>query len=379
MLVRVHATMEAAEQDWATPGLAGYAFQTLAWLRAWQDTMGAAAGIRPALAVVTDAGGRVLLCLPLGVATRRGIRTLAFLGGNVTDYNAPLADPAFTPDAASFAALWRQILQALPPHDVIRLVRMPATLDPPGGAGQSPVPNPMALLAGAHRAGEARSARLPASYDTFMAGRRPKFVADTRRLHRRMAEIGPVTLRVAATAEDMQSTLGVLFQLKSRRWRETGSKDWADDPPFRAFYHALSRSGLPGGEVHGSLLTIGDTPVAVHWGVIYRARFYYLMIGWAAGEWMRFATGRQITDALIRQAIPAGIRVFDFTAGDEPYKRDWVDTTLPLLAYTAATTRRGQAALALHHAARQLRTRAKGITWLRKAVRRARGLPPMGD
>ena len=368
--------MAAAEQDWATPGLAGYAFQNLAWLRAWHTTMGV--GVRLALTVVEDAGGRVVLCLPLGIFTRRGVRIVAFLGGVVTDYNAPLADPGFAAglNAADVAAMWRLIRTALPPHDVIRLTRMPVTLDP-AAAGQPPVANPLALLAGVGDDGQARSVALPATYEAFLAGRKAKFVADTRRRQRRMAELGRVELHVAKTAPEMQSTLDTLFQMKSRRWRETRSKDWSEHPPFRAFYQTLSASGLPGGQVHGSSLTVGETPVAVHWGMIYRARFYHLMLGWAAGDWMRFATGRLITDALIQQVIPAGVRVFDFTVGNEGYKQDWVDTALPLLSYTAAVTRRGQAALALRRAARLLRARAKQVTWLRTIIRRIRKLPPL--
>ena len=42
-----------------------------------------------------------------------------------------------------------------------------------------------------------------------------------------------------------------------------------------------------------------------------------------------------------------GLTRFDFTIGDEPYKRDWCDTEQQLFDYSAATTVRGLPAAAM--------------------------------
>ena len=42
-------------------------------------------------------------------------------------------------------------------------------------------------------------------------------------------------------------------------------------------------------------------------------------------------------------AIERGYRIFDFTIGDERYKRDWCDTELKLYDYLSAATWRGAA------------------------------------
>jgi len=44
---------------------------------------------------------------------------------------------------------------------------------------------------------------------------------------------------------------------------------------------------------------------------------------------------------LLRRAIDRGFRYFDFTIGDEPYKRDWADSKLVLYDYLAGDTVRG--------------------------------------
>ena len=68
-----------------------------------------------------------MLILPLGIYRRGWLRVLRFLGGVVTDYNAPLIDPDFAwrIGEAEFAALWRRILDLLPGVDLVWLRRMP--------------------------------------------------------------------------------------------------------------------------------------------------------------------------------------------------------------------------------------------------------------
>ena len=44
---------------------------------------------------------------------------------------------------------------------------------------------------------------------------------------------------------------------------------------------------------------------------------------------------------MLRQAIERGFRIFDFTIGDERYKRDWCDTELELYDHISVATLRG--------------------------------------
>jgi CelD/BcsL family acetyltransferase involved in cellulose biosynthesis len=48
----------------------------------------------------------------------------------------------------------------------------------------------------------------------------------------------------------------------------------------------------------------------------------------------------------MKHAIGRGCREFDFTIGDEPYKREWSDRELKLFDYIAAVTLRGSLAAA---------------------------------
>ncbi|MCJ2132200.1 GNAT family N-acetyltransferase [Methylobacterium sp. E-045] len=374
--IRVHRSVRDAEADLEAPGLAGYAFGRFAWIEAWQDTLGASTGTEPAIVVVADA--RVRMVLPLGIARRNGLRVLEFLGGNVTDYNAPNVEPAFARglDAASVQALWQLIRAALPPHDAVHLLRMPATLDPPEEDGAERVPNPLVSLPGVRAAGHARSVTLPDSYAKLTGAMRPRFVADTQRRYRRLNEVGPVALVVAEGEAAMQDVLSGLKPMKSRRWRETKARDWFATSAFAGFYDTMARMRLPEGRIHGSSLTVSGIPVASHLGLVYRGRFYLLLLGWESDEWQRFSTGRLVVDALLKNAIEESLRVFDFTVGDEAYKDEWVDTQLPLFRFDSAVTARGRLASIVADLRDRLRARAKRVTWLRGLIRKLAGRAP---
>ena len=55
----------------------------------------------------------------------------------------------------------------------------------------------------------------------------------------------------------------------------------------------------------------------------------------------RFGPGAAHLHDLLHLAIDRGFEIFDFTIGDERYKRDWCDTELKLYDSISAVTWRG--------------------------------------
>lgn len=353
----------------AEGAMAHWAFQTLGWLQAWQDTLGAAEGARPCPVLVEDAAGPVML-LPFGVFPAGPLRELRFLGGIVTDYHAPLLAPDWEArlGPGGFAALWPRILAALPPVDLIRLERMPAFVEE--------VPNPLAALPGLRATEPALAIRLPDSLPAYLKTRKSAWVADTRRKRRRLNEIAPLAYRPAADAAGRAAALAAMMARKSRRWVETGNPDAFRRPEFRGFYARMSESRPGNGRVHAATLSVGEEVVATHWGLIHRGRFFYLMVGWSGGEWAKYSVGRIIIEDMVAEAIAEGCAVFDLTVGDEAYKFDWTENRLEMRALLEARSWKGRLALAAAAAREAARERLKRVAWLRRAVRRAMGRKP---
>lgn len=367
----VHETLAQAREPWRQvmdDGL-GYVFQTWEWNDAWQNTIGRAQGVRPRIVDVRDATGRTVALWPLAIYRRSRLRVLDFLGDVVSDYRAPVLSAAFVaalPDGA-FNALWQAILRSLRGVDMVALRRMPEHLEGPGG-----VINPMARLPGALHAENAYAARLPADMDAFRKRLSSKKLGDMRRLLRQLEAVAPVRFTEVTDASALPATMQALARQKSRRWRESGSRDLFEEPGYLDFYRALAFDPGTGAEVVVNSMHAGDEVVAAHWGARYRGRYYWILPTYAAGDWMRYSCGRALMGHMIAWSIAHGDQVFDLTVGEEAYKKDWADHVLALYEWSQALTLPGRAFLA----GRDAKAWARRQGWLRRLVRRLKGLPP---
>ncbi len=362
--ITVFRSVEAAEGIWreAEARGRGYAFQRYDWHAAWQATIGAAERVDPYIVRVVDAADATMLLLPLGVYRLQGLRVLRPLGGLVTDYNAPLLEPGFaaqvTPEQV--AGLWSAILDALPRIDLVWLRRMPEMVE---GAR-----NPLVFLSGARHTEDAHTARLGPTMAQFRAEHTLSW-PDTRRRRRRLSEQGRLEFVVAASPEKQHAMLQSLAPLKSRHWRRAGSRDWFAEPGYLRFYETLTAAPPPDVEVHVSALRVDDVVVAAHWGLVAGGRFYHLVTAYD-DQWSRYAPGRLLIEDLVDWCIRRGdIRLFDFTAGAEPYKREWTDHSMPLYEVIAPRSALGTAYVTW----RGWRERLKQQEQLRSLVRRLKG------
>jgi CelD/BcsL family acetyltransferase involved in cellulose biosynthesis len=345
--ISVHDDLAAVEAGWrrfeetadCTP------FQTFDWLSAWQRHIGSAKGVTPAIVIVRREN-RLLLLLPLGVQPHGLIRRLFFLGGSLCDYNAPLLAPDFAALApGGFLALWRDIraaLQASPAtrHDVIAFDKMPATV----GAQ----PNPMlALDVQLHPSG-AYETPLSADWEQFYAAKRSSSTLRRDRTKlKRLGELGAVKFVNPDTSAELALTFDLLVQQKSKAFARMGVPNLFAPPGHIAFYRELATSPRYRSLVHLSRLDVGTTWAALNLGLTFRDCYFHILASYDDGETSRFGPGAAHLRELLRYAIERGCKRFDFTIGDEPYKRDWCDTEQQLFDHTAATSLRGFPAAAV--------------------------------
>jgi CelD/BcsL family acetyltransferase involved in cellulose biosynthesis len=361
----IYKSFEECESLWraTVETCSCFAFQTFEWQSTWCTTIGQAEGVRAYIVHLVDDTGRTLLILPLGIYSRKGLRFLCFLGGIVTDYNAPLIDSEFASKISNkeFSSLWATILDLLPRVDVVWLRRMPDTIEG--------TRNPMITLPGAKHTENAHAATLPGDLTTFKARRSTKLFSDNRRRRRRLSEKGRIDVCIPVGPAETIETLETMAHQKSRRWRESGARDLFALPGYLRFYKLLSNTPLQMGRVHVSCLRLNNEMLATHWGLVFKRRFYWLMPGYQAGEWTRYSVGRLLLENVVEWSISQQINVFDLTVGDESFKFDWADHSLPLYEHLAHRSIQG----ALFVAAYRLRSRLKQDPHVRSFVRRLKG------
>ena len=359
--IAVYEDLSAIERDWRAfePHADCTVFQSFDWLATWQRHIGARNGVLPAIVVARDGEGTILFLLPLAVRPAGFARELTWLGSELCDYNAPLLAATFSTriDAKRFMALWENIARCLQDnprlhYDSIILTKMPETV----GAQQ----NPMRHLGGTINASGAYLTHLTGDWETFYTAKRSSATRrHDRSKRRRLAEFGEVKFVNPAGDSETLRTLDALMAQKARWFAHMGVANLFAKPGYAEFYRALATDPATRHLVHVSRLDVGATAAAVNFGLTYRDCYYHMLASYDDGEVSRFGPGAAHLLDLLHLAIDREFRIFDFTIGDERYKRDWCDTELKLYDFIAAATWRGALVAMPMLAAQRLKRRIK--------------------
>ena len=352
------------------------AFQTYAWLSAWQRHIGTRNDVVPCIVVARDASGAIQCILPLATRPAGFARELVFLGTELCDYNAPLLAPDFSArvDAAEFAALWRRALGLLQQQprlrfDMIRLEKMPEAV-----RGQ---PNPMLFLPATPHPSGCYATALAQSWEAFYAAKRsPSTRRRDRTKRNRLAEFGEIKFETPATPASALAALAVLVEQKSAYFAQRGIANLFARPGYLDFFQELASNPQSADLVHVSELKVGAQIVAANFGLTFGGRYYYVLSSYTDGQLARLGPGAIHLHELMRYAIEHRFTMFDFTVGDERYKLDWCEGGRPLYDHVSTATWRGALVAAPALAFKKLKRKIKQTPLLYAAFSKARAFVP---
>jgi CelD/BcsL family acetyltransferase involved in cellulose biosynthesis len=372
----LHGDLGAIEQEWRTfePRAACTVFQHFDWLAKWQRHVGSRRDTIPAILCGRDGDARLLFVLPLAIETRGPVRRLVWLGSELCDYNAPMLCERFARqlDPGAFARLWRDIIAMLLTNsryrfDLIDLQKMPATIGPHR--------NPFLDLPVLVNPSGAHIATLESDWDRFYAAKRS---ASTRKRERgklkQLAQHGAIRFAHVRDGADVARTMDTLISQKEHSFARMGVENIFARPGYREF--VLDVAADPGLRelVHVGRMDVGSTVVATNLGLTFRGCYYLMFSSYQDGDLARFGPGRAHLHELLRYAIDRGFGRFDFTIGDEAYKREWSDIELKLYDHLAANTVRGWAVVATIAAFRKTKRFIKQTPPLWRAFSKARAI-----
>jgi CelD/BcsL family acetyltransferase involved in cellulose biosynthesis len=338
----VHEHLDAIEPLWRDFETRAdcTAFQSFAWLSAWFTAIGEPNGVRPAVVVGRQRDGRVLCVFPFAIDRLGPLRRLTWLGSHLCDYNLPLLAPEFSAlvSAEAVVPLWDRIRGLLRDrgfdYDIVHLEKMPAR------CGSQPNPC-LQLPVGLHPS-HAYATHLSGDWDSFYTAKRS---ATTRRRDRtkrkRMAEHGEVTFATASDATEIEQALDTLIEQKIASLSAKGAANIFAPRGHSEFYRNVASERSNRDFVHVSRVDVGSTTVAVNLGLVFRGSYYHVLASHGGGELSRFGPGVMHLHELMKYAIGSGLKTFDFTIGDEAYKREWSDIDLALYDHVSAASIRG--------------------------------------
>jgi CelD/BcsL family acetyltransferase involved in cellulose biosynthesis len=339
-------------------------FQTFDWLSLWQKHIGQRQRVKPAIVVGRFTNNDIAFLLPLCIERHYGLRRLRFLGQDLCDYNAPVLACDFSErvEPERFLTIWQVAeaqLQSDPHfrHDWIDFTKMPKTVG-------SHV-NPFSYLKVTPNASGTHLAHLTGDWEKFYVTKRS---SSTRRRDRtkrgHMAKHGDIRFITARDADDARRTVETLMEQKSRSFARKGIPDLFARPGHREFFLDLATNHTARQLVHISRTEVGATCAATNLALIFGDCYYHVLASYTDSELSAFGPGNLHLREMMAYAIGRGLKRFDFTIGDEPYKLEWSDTDTQLYDLTASVTWLGAPAALASEAFRRAKRTIKQTPWL---------------
>jgi CelD/BcsL family acetyltransferase involved in cellulose biosynthesis len=315
------------------------------WLLAWWRVFGADGG-RALRALLVCDGPRLVGLAPLLARRVRSavgvpIRRIELLGSGEDEADeicseyigivAARGDESAVADALAVALTGK----TFEPWDELALCAM---------NGDSPFPFALAAalrargcVARLEVTGTAHYIPLPASWDEYLAALPSSHRYLVRRSTRDLESWAGSSLSVhrATTTEDLPGAMAILEKLHTERWFAEGKGGVFDSARFRAFHSAVAPELLARGALDVTWLSANGEPIAASYDLIWDGKVQYYQGGRSLRVPRGVRPGIVLHARRIRDAIAAGVREYDFLAGNARYKRDLALAARPLVELVA--------------------------------------------
>ncbi|MDN5927806.1 MAG: GNAT family N-acetyltransferase [Hyphomicrobiales bacterium] len=340
------------------------------WLDAW------ARHVNPdCVLLFARLGAKPVFAMPLEVVREGLCRTARIPGGSHANGSFFPAMPAFhgLPEMGrQLTAAFRALGAARADLDMIALERLSPRLDG--------LDNPLCALPHSDSPNLALAADLTGGFEALverMSGKRKR--KKTRAQLRKFEAAGGYRLVWADTPGKTTELLSVLFAMKHERFRKMGVADVFAPPEINAFFQELfaaaakddtPRFFLSGLEVGGRLRAVCAYSRTGE-------RIICDFASFAEDELYAASPGEFLFFHDIEKASAEGLKMFDFSVGDEVYKRAWCEIETRQFDVLFPLSAKGHAAAAMKRA----KARAKGmvknnpLAWRLVRMARARNGP----
>lgn len=134
-----------------------------------------------------------------------------------------------------------------------------------------------------------------------------------------------------------------------------GVKDFLEKKENREFYINLPTVISSTAKINCSTLTLNNEVIALHWGVTEGDTFFYLMPAYNTLKWSKFSPGKLLLEDLLEWSNKNQFSSFDFTGGEEAYKKIWSNNSFSMHEINHPFSTRGQIYLFLIGISRRIK------------------------
>jgi len=312
---------------------ANYCFQSCDWFENWVNNYRVNNNNFLLYIVVVKHESKVVCILPFEIEKKFKFRILKWAGDKQSDYCCPLLRKNLNFDRKTFVDLFNQVLDLIKNVDVIYLIKQPEYIEG--------IKNPFIEFSGNFTDSKTYNILLPKTWEYYKDQiLKKEFHLQNLRKKKSLKKIGNLNFKIYNDQNEKINVMKKLFSQKNIRLSSQGIKDILKLEDLE-FYKKFEESALKNIKTHLSALILNDELIAIHWGIIYKKRFYYLLLSMKENQLSKYSPGRLLISLLIRWSISKKLEVFDFTLGDENYKKSWSNKNSYLFNYVESKSLKG--------------------------------------
>jgi CelD/BcsL family acetyltransferase involved in cellulose biosynthesis len=294
----------------------GTPFQSYEWL---SNILAEPREAQDAVFVIGRSNGRLRIIFPLVYVDGR----LTWLGETWNNYNMPLVArdlfDSLTP--ADVDELWRNVRTKIG-DPVVSLLRRQPTL-----IGDRP--NPFADWSRVHEPTGSYAVRLGSEWESFYKKLHTKATRrNLKKKQRRLEQDGPL---VAKRIEDPALIHEHMIQMltwKSEQLDADGRRNAFSTAANREIFARFAANHLSRSRVYA--LQQNNKPIAISFLIEADRHLVLYQMAYLQGPTARFSPGKLLLDHVLKMGIDDKHTVLDLSVGDDLYKREVCDVTMPL-------------------------------------------------
>ena len=283
-------------------------YQTFGINKIWYNTIGRRSkNIDLSIFVFFDSA-RIVAIAPMLIKTKfKFISQLNFLGEGIFDYQMIVNENNIKNNLNDF------IFNSIKSNSKIDLIFMSNV---PGFLKENSIDYKLHMKL--NRVNKILMLELPDSYEIFFDKLKSSIRGDSKRQIKKIKKFGDSKYKIIN--QDDKFFIDKLISFKRIRYKNTNVYDIFNIPGYFDFFQDMFKS-KNFKFTHCSTLNIGNEPISFHLGFVYQNKYYYYFPSFNQEKWGKYSPSRLHMLNLIEEAISNKINVFDFTIGNEKYKK----------------------------------------------------------
>jgi CelD/BcsL family acetyltransferase involved in cellulose biosynthesis len=286
------------------------------------------------LALIARQRGEIKAIAPLMIHRRSlhglPVTTLAFLSHPDT----PISDVILGLKAQEgLGAILDTLLLASVPWDLIQLDKMPG--ESQTGFLLRQLAEQRGLLFASHSGGKRMVLQNAGNWQTYLAGRSPRFRKTLRNIVNRIDKLERVTVEHHQQPEDLQEVLEQICSVSQRSWKVGIGMAITSEEKVRRFFAELSLWACQDRRLDVWLLKVDGIPVAMEYDLIDHDKVWAIRSDFDEAA-KSLSPGTYLNYAIAKHFMTTGLKEYDMGPGANEYKLRWTDQYHSVVACTVS-------------------------------------------